>query len=195
MTKLQAGAAFVFLCWGTVSAPIRAQEVVAELDPASTHVDFSVGSTLHTVHGSFKVKSGAVHFDAATNKATGEVVVDATSGDSGDKSRDKKMDHDVLETGKYPTITFRPDRVIGEVAPHGTSHVQVHGIFNIHGADHEVMIPVEVHRDGDRPSVTLRFQIPYVKWGMKNPGNFFLSVDNHVEITIEAVGRVAGGIP
>src|SRR5512140_2042495 len=68
-----------------------AQEAVLELDPAQTQVAFKLGDVLHTVHGTFKLKSGTIHFDPATGHASGQVVVDATSGDSGTHGRDHKM--------------------------------------------------------------------------------------------------------
>jgi polyisoprenoid-binding protein YceI len=43
----------------------RAQDTVVHLDPTQTKVEFSVGSTLPTIHGSFKLKRGKVRFDPA----------------------------------------------------------------------------------------------------------------------------------
>ena len=42
---------------------------------------------------------------------------------------------------KYPEIVFRPDRVDGKVAAEGRSEVQVHGVFAIHGVEHEMLVP------------------------------------------------------
>ena len=44
-------------------AALRAQTIALDLDPAQTQVEFSVGSTLHTVHGTFRLKRGAIQFD------------------------------------------------------------------------------------------------------------------------------------
>jgi len=163
-------------------APALGQEVVLKLDPAHTSVRFTLSATLHTVHGTFQLKHGEVRYDPATRRITGEVVVDATSGNSGEASRDRRMHKDVLESRRYPEIVFTPDRVDGAVAPQDVSEVQVHGTFRIHGADHEITIPVEVRIEHGQVSAKTHFTIPYVKWGMKNPSNFFLHVSDKVEI-------------
>ena len=101
-------------------------------------MQFTFPATLHTVHGSFKLKRGAIRFDPATGKIGGELVVDASSGASGDEGRDRRMHKDILESGRYPEIVFTPDRVDGAIAPQGVSQIQVHGVFRIHGAEHEI---------------------------------------------------------
>src|ERR1700704_5708041 len=103
----------------------RAQEVAAQLDPAQTKIEFKLGSTLHTVEGTFKLKSGAIRFDPATGKMSGSIVVDATSGESGNGGRDRKMHREILESGKYPEIIFTPNEVKGTFDPKGPSRVEV----------------------------------------------------------------------
>lgn len=158
------------------------QEIVLNLDPARTAVRFALPATLHTVHGSFQLKHGSVRFDPATGGITGEIVVDAASGNSGDEGRDRRMHKDVLESRHYAEIVFTPDRVDGAVAPQGTSQIQVHGVFRIHGAQHEITLPVQVQVHNGQATAKTSFSIPYVQWGMKNPSNFFLHVSDKVQI-------------
>src|SRR5260370_40002802 len=66
-----------------------ASEFVLRIDPAQSKVRWILGTTLHTVHGTFAFKNGTLHLDPASGKASGEIVVYATSGDSGNDSRDK----------------------------------------------------------------------------------------------------------
>ncbi len=47
------------------SLPLAAAERAIELDPARTTIGFTVDSSLHTVHGSFKLKRGSLKFDTA----------------------------------------------------------------------------------------------------------------------------------
>jgi polyisoprenoid-binding protein YceI len=68
------------------------------LDPAQMKIDFTLGDALHTVRGAYKLKRGQIRFDPITGKANGAVIVDATSGESGNKSRDKKMHKEDLES-------------------------------------------------------------------------------------------------
>lgn len=174
-----------------IAAPAAAQPVALTLDPAQTKVEYVVGSLLHTVHGTFALKRGNIRFDTGTGKAGGELVVDAASGNSGSEARDKRMHKEIIESGKYPEIVFRPDRVEGAVAPEGKSKVQLHGVFSIHGGDHEMTVPAEVEASGGRYNATVQFAVPYIQWGMKNPSTLFLKVDDKVQITVIAVAKPA----
>ncbi len=189
---LRAARIFVFLLAvsGLVRAA-RAQETVVHLDPAKTKVEFSVGSTLHNVHGTFKLKSGEVRFDPASGKASGAIVVAATSGDSANDGRDKKMHGKVLESEKFPEIVFAPNQVRGKIAAQGTSEVEVSGVFRLHGLDHDLTMTVAVEpRAGNQIQAAAHFGVPYVKWGLKSPSNFFLKVDDTVDVEIHAAGRM-----
>src|SRR6476646_7260108 len=84
------------------SLPLTAAENSIELDPARTSIAFTLGDVLHTVHGTFKLKRGAVKFDSATGSASGEIVVDVASGNSGNSGRDKRMHKEILESVRYP---------------------------------------------------------------------------------------------
>jgi polyisoprenoid-binding protein YceI len=175
-----------FLTALAVCAAARGQEIVLTPDPAAATVQFKLSATLHTVHGSFKLKRGAIRFDPATGKISGEVVVDATSAASGNDGRDRRMHSEILESAKYPEIVFTPDRVDGGVAPQGASQIQVHGTFRIHGAAHEITLPVRVQMNKGQASVKTSFAIPYVQWGMRNPSTTFLHVGDKVEIEAAA---------
>jgi polyisoprenoid-binding protein YceI len=167
-----------------------AQSVQVTLDPARTTINWSLSATMHTVHGTFKLKTGQISFDPTTGVANGELVVDASSGESGNHSRDDKMQKDVLETKRYPEITFLPKKVVGKVPAQGSSTLQVQGTFHIHGADHELTLSLPVVITRSEAKATTAFTIPYEAWGMKNPSNLFLHVDNKVQISVAAVGRI-----
>ena len=173
------------------ASSIPAEDTVLQIDPSRTKVEFTLSDVLHTVHGSFLLKRGDMRFDAATGKASGELVVDATSGASGSVARDRNMHMNVLESARYPEIVFRPDRVEGKVILQGTSHVGLHGMFSIHGAEHEITLPAVVENDDGQYTAIIAFSVPYVQWGMKNPSSLFLRVRDKVEISIHTVARAA----
>src|SRR5271154_1289264 len=162
--------AAIFLMAATFCA--AAQEMTLHLDPSQSSAAFTLAGTGHTVHGTFNLKGGEIHFDPGSGKAGGEIVFDATSGQTGNQSRDRKMHMDVLQSQQYPEVTFRPDHAEGTLAAHGESTLQVHGLFGIHGAEHELTVPVQLALTPDKWTATARFVIPYVAWGLKNPGNF-----------------------
>ena len=96
----------------------------------------------------------------ATGSIEGEVAIDATSGESGNESRDKRMHGEILESAKYPGIVFRPDRVEGKPGPQGALQVKLHGMFAIHGAEHEITVPVDVQAANGKYLATAHFDVP-----------------------------------
>ena len=161
------------------------------LTPDSTHVAWTVGDVLHTVHGTFRLKRGDIVFDPAGGKAGGEVVVDTASGESGSSARDGRMHKNVLESVKFPEASFVPDRMEGAIQLTGTSEIKLHGMFTIHGAAHEITVPVRVIGKGDQIETNIKFEVPFVAWGMKDPSTLFLKVNKLVEIEIESTGRIS----
>lgn len=170
-----------------------AQQVTLQVDPQKTLARFMLDAALHSVHGSFRAKAGSLQFDPASGAISGELVIDAKSGQSGNGMRDRKMHKDVIESDAYPDIVFRPDRVSGSVAPQGKSSVRVHGTIRIHGVDREIEVPVVFEMGTGSWTADVHFSIPYAKWGMKNPSNLFLRVSDTVEIDLTASGAVASG--
>lgn len=189
------GLAVVAFTSAFVLAPaVGAQETVVNLDPARTKVEFTLGATAHTVHGEFKLRSGQIRFDKTTGKASGSIAVDATTGDSGSNGRDKKMHREVLESEKYPEIVFAPEQVQGAISPHGSSQVQVSGTLRLHGQDHPMTLSFSVQSDsGNQLQASTHFEVPYEKWGLRNPSSFFLRVNDSVDIDIHAVGELSPG--
>jgi polyisoprenoid-binding protein YceI len=168
-----------------------AQAVTFQFDPSHTTVTWTLGDVLHTVRGTFQLKSGSLQLDPASGKANGDIVVDAKSGQSGSSLRDRKMHREILESDRYPEIAFRPDHINGPVKLQGKSSVQVHGTFGIHGGEHELAAPAEVEISGDRWNATLHFAVPYENWGMKNPSTLFLKVGDSVQIDLVAMGSLS----
>ena len=172
------------------AASLLGQERVFRLNPAQSEVDFTLADVLHTVHGKFQLKSGVLRFDPATGVASGELVVDATTGNSGSNARDKKMKRDILETQQFPTIVFTPQKVVGAVAPTGGSQVQMQGVMTLHGQPHPMSLVVPVEVSGSSASALVHFEVPYQQWGLKNPSTLFLRVSDKVEIDVHAVGTL-----
>ena len=189
-TRRTSPSIFIALALLCASRPAFAQSQELRLDfaPSNTSIKFTLGDILHTVHGWFQLRQGDVEYDLRTTAVRGALVVDAPSGQSGNHARDRKMHREILESDRYPEIVFRPDHVEGGVAPSGISTVQVHGVFSIHGSDHEITMPVRVEVFPDHWIADSHFNVPYVKWGIKNPSTLFLRVSESVGIDVHATG-------
>ncbi len=193
VTKAMANRLKLLCLVALFSTTLFAQEQVFNLDPAQSQVAWTLGDVLHTVKGTFHLKSGILRFDSATGSASGELVVDAASGESGNGTRDKKMKREVLETDKYPTIVFAPQHLTGTLAPNGGSQVQLQGTMTLHGQPHPMTIVVPVQVSGTQASAYVHFEVPYVDWGLKNPSTLFLRVSKTVDIDVRAVGTLTSG--
>ena len=179
------------ICFLLMLAGLARAQSVFSLDASQSSAAFTLPDVLHTVHGSFKVKRGSIQFDPSSGSASGEIVVDATSGDSGSEARDKRMHKNILESQKFPEITFVPSRVRGAVSANGESKVEIDGTFTIHGASHPLTASAVVNASGDLLRAKVHFAVPYVSWGMKNPSTLFLRCAESVDIDLEATGHVS----
>ena len=169
-------------CCGAVFAADQA----FVLDPAKTEIAFTVHSTLHTVHGTFKLKNGNLRIDPENGQASGAIVIDVSSGQSGSGSRDKRMQNEILESQKYPEAVFAPDRMEGHLASEGASEIDLHGRFKIHGSEHDLTLHFQIQANANQYAASTHFAIPYIAWGLKNPSNFLLKVDDKVEMEVRS---------
>jgi len=167
-----------------------AQETTLVLDPEKTTVSFSLEATLHTVHGRFRLKSGVIQFNPAIGAASGSAVVDATSGETGNSRRDRNMHKDVLQSERYPEITFTPTRVTGSFVAQGESSVTVDGVLRLRGVEHAIALPFKNQTSDGALQATTQFTIPYVAWGLRNPSSFLRHVAEKVEVSIAAEGKL-----
>jgi polyisoprenoid-binding protein YceI len=166
--------------------------VTLHLDPVRTEIHWTLAGTLHTVHGTFRLKGGMTSFNPQTGAAQGEILVDVTSGESGNPSRDSRMHKAVLESEKYPQAIFHPTRVTGALKAGATQTITVEGTLTIHGADHPLKLEIKVQVDGHDAVATMQFSVPYVAWGMKDPSSTLLRVGKEVAVDVVAKGKVDG---
>jgi len=168
----------------------QARGIDIKIDPATTVIHWTLGDVLHTVRGTFKLKSGLVHLYPETGAVTGSVVVDATSGESGNSMRDQVMHSKILESSRYPTITFLPRHLNSKFDPNQEQALTVDGMLNLHGQDHPLQLTVRVHPASGPITLNTHFTVPYVQWGLKDPSTFVLRVDKDVSIDIEATAQL-----
>ena len=170
-------------------APALQQTFVA--NPDASEVKMTLKTTHEVVNGTFHIQSGSLEFDRSAAKMSGSVVVLAGSGKTGNGSRDKKMNKDILEVEQHATVSFEPKVYAGAIAPSGDSTIQVTGIFTLLGTPHEITIPVLVHLDGTNATAKAHFVVPYIQWGLKDPSFLFWKADKDVAIDLFLAGRLS----
>jgi polyisoprenoid-binding protein YceI len=187
--------AVLLLCIAVLAGfapPVRASRpLLISLDPESTSISFTLDAVAHTVHGTARLKGGAMRYEPSSGEISGEVVVDARSLVTGRKGRDEDMHEKVLESSLYPDIIFRPERADGSFDPSDRSGLVVSGTIEIHGEGHEISLPLTVSLSGQRFEATGSLQVPYVEWGMNDPSFFVFRVAKVVHVQIEASGTVS----
>jgi polyisoprenoid-binding protein YceI len=167
----------------------RARASAWELDPSATRIEFSVRSLSVThVDGRFRLTSGRVTLvEDAPSRSTVEVVIDATSVDTGEPKRDTHLrSADFLDVDHHPSITFRSTG-IEQV---GDDHWKVAGALTLLDATRPVVLDVQratVH--GNRADAHASVTIDRRDFGMTYAG---FAVGKEVTITIDAVGRQGG---
>lgn len=169
---------------------LRAQEHY-RLDPATSEVHFTLGASGHDVVGVFHLSGGDFNFNRTTGAMSGKISADAASGNSDNKSRDKKMTTDQLKAADFPEVAFTPTKFTGNIQATGDSTVQVEGNFTLLGQSHPLTLPMTIHFDGDHLTATGSFKVPFVSWGVKDPSVMFLKVAKEVKIDLKLSGTRA----
>lgn len=186
-----AAALVLSLCAGVALAQQPQKQITVHFNSAQTQIHWTLSDVLHTVHGTFNLKGGVLTFDPATGAAEGELLVDLDSGNSGDKTRDRLMKKNVLQTETYPQAIYHPEKIAGVLRPGMTQQMTVDGTFTIHGKDHPLRMIVQAQMSGDgQVTATTHFAVPYVAWGMKDPSTFILRVGKQVDVDVTAHGSV-----
>jgi polyisoprenoid-binding protein YceI len=168
-----------------------AQHQTFVVNPDASEVKMTLKTTHELVNGTFHVQSGSIEFDRSTPKMSGSVVVLAGSGKTGNDSRDKKMNKDILQVEQHATVSFEPKSYAGTIAPSGDSTIQIAGIFTLLGMPHEITIPILVHLEGTTAAAKAHFVVPYIQWGLKNPSFLIWKADNDVAIDLFLTGKLS----
>ena len=168
-----------------------AQNQTFIVNPDASEVKMTLKTTHELVNGTFHVQSGSIDFDRSAPKMSGSVVVLAGSGKTGNNSRDKKMNKDILEVNRHATVSFEPKTYTGAIAASGDSTIQVTGIFTLLGTPHEIAVPMLVHLDGANATAKAHLVVPYVQWGLKDPSFLILKVEHDVAIDLFLTGRLS----
>ena len=180
--------------------PGNGSHAVLTLDPSATQIHYTVQGWPHVTHGTFRLDRGVIEIDPATGNAAGKIVVSAASGDSGSAMRDREMKDSILDVRRFPSIVFSPQSAQGHRTPQGAFPAIVNGKLTLHGQSHPFTMNVSVRPDADNSfTLTTRFTIPYVAWGLKNPSILIFRCADTVYVDVSARGRAtwesaAGGL-
>jgi polyisoprenoid-binding protein YceI len=184
--------AFAVVALAFIVAPAAlAQHQTFAISPDASEVKMTLKTTHELVKGTFHIQSGSINFDRTTSLISGIVIVAAGSGKTGNDSRDKKMNKDILKVDQYTTVSFGPKTYSGTIASSGDSIIQVSGVFTLIGTSHDLTIPMQIHIDGSKATAKAQFVVPYVQWGLKNPSFMIWKANDNVAMELNLVGQVS----
>jgi len=105
---------FAVFALAAVLAPVAiAQHQTFAVNSEASEVKMTLNTTHEVVVGTFHIQSGSIEFDRGAPKMSGSVIVLAGSGKTGNNSRDKKMNNDILKVEQYATVSFEPKTYAG----------------------------------------------------------------------------------
>ena len=183
---------FAVLALAVILGPAAlAQHQTFTVNPDASDVKMKLNTTHEVVNGTFHVQSGSIDFDRTASNISGTVIVAAGSGKTGNDSRDRKMNKDILKVDQFATVSFAPKTYDGMIAASGDSAIQVSGVFTLLGTPHDLTIPMQIHIDGSKATAKGQFVVPYVQWGLKNPSFLIWKAENNVGIDLNLVGQIS----
>jgi polyisoprenoid-binding protein YceI len=183
---------FAVLALAVILAPAAlAQHQTFAVNPDASEVKMTLKTTRELVNGAFHIQSGSVEFDRSAATMSGSVVVLAGSGKTGNGSRDKRMNKEILQVEQHATVSFEPKSYAGAIAPSGDSTIQATGIFTLLGTPHEITIPILVHLEGTTATAKAHFVLPYIQWGLKDPSFLIWKADHDVAIDLFLTGQLS----
>jgi polyisoprenoid-binding protein YceI len=183
---------FAVLALAVILAPASlAQQQTFAVDAGASEVKMTLKTTHELVNGTFHIQSGSVEFDRNTPKMSGSVVVLAGSGKTGNGSRDKKMNKEILQVEHYATVSFEPKSYAGVIGPSGDSTIQVTGTFTLVSRPHDITVPMVVRLEGTTATAKIHFIVPYIQWGLKDPSFLFWKADHDVAIELFLAGQLS----
>ncbi len=89
-----------------------------------------------------------------------------------------------LETARYPTATFKADRITPPQvsADAGPVNLAGHGRLTLHGVSHDVDVPLTVQRNGDRIELVGSVGLEMPDYGIEVPQIGFTQAEPHAII-------------
>jgi polyisoprenoid-binding protein YceI len=183
---------FAVLALAVLFAPAAlAQHETFTVNADTSEVKITLKTTHELVNGAFHIQSGSIDFDRGAPKMSGSVAVLAGSGKTGNGSRDKRMNKEILQVEQHATISFEPKSYTGVIPPSGESNLQVTGTFTLLGTPHEITIPMLVHLESTTATAKAHFEVPYIQWGLKDPSFLFWKAEKDVAVDLFLNGQLA----
>jgi len=151
--------------------------------------EFHAEDTYDSFDGKTGAVSGSIVADPAKPAASSVTLsIDMSTLDTGVALRNKEMKDIYLQTGKFPTASFKSVSVAGpaSVAAGTPADVNVTGDFTLHGVTKRMTFPVRVVLLADgRIHATTNFKVKMPDFGINVPHNILVTVEDMVPVRLD----------
>ena len=144
--------------------------------------EFHAEDTYDSFDGKTGAVSGTIVADAAKPAASSVTInVDMSTLDTGNSLRNREMKELYLQTGKFPTASFKSVSVSGALPD-----LTVTGDFTLHGVTKRMTFPVHVALLNDgRVHATTNFKVKMPDFGINVPHNILVTVEDSVPVRLD----------
>ena len=180
------------LAFASLQSPLRADEYVVE--PSHTSVIFGISHYGYSfTYGRFNKVSGDFTLDPAKPEAASfTLAIDAASIDTNDAKRDDHLrGPDFLNTGEFPVISFKSNKVAVKKEGETTVYV-VSGELTMHGETKPVTLNLQKLGEGPGPTgqgfytgFNCQTKLNRSEWGMTK---MIPNIGDEVAVTISFEG-------
>ncbi len=120
-----------------------------QIDPDHSTVNFKIRHLLSNVRGSFDQFEGKFDYEPGKPESwSAEATIQATSINTNVKQRDDHLrSGDFFEVAKYPTLTFKSEKVTDATE----TTAKLHGVLSLHGVEKPVVLDLEIHGVANDP--------------------------------------------
>ena len=114
-----------------------------QIDPDHSTVNFKIRHLLSNVRGSFDQFEGKFDYEPGKPESwSAEATIQAASINTNVKQRDDHLrSGDFFEVAKYPTLTFKSEKVTDATE----TTAKLHGVLSLHGVEKPVVLDLEIH--------------------------------------------------
>jgi polyisoprenoid-binding protein YceI len=183
--------------------------VTLPIDAEKSALTFSIHRPGETIEGTAHTFTGEVVFDPADPQAGGSVVlrVVASSLETGNGMRDRKMRGSHLEVERFPEIGFRSTSIqVGSEreapspspAPGGKEpgrvlqrKALVEGVLSLHGVDRAIMVPASIRYDNGTLTAEGNVDLTYSDFSIAIPRFLWLVMDDEIKVRFRFVASAA----
>ncbi|HKB07274.1 MAG TPA: YceI family protein [Candidatus Polarisedimenticolia bacterium] len=205
--RRSAMAALLVLCVGPVAAADRSPRTLA-IDPKASVLTFTIKRPGETIEGTAHTFTGEVVLDPGDLSAASSVVlrVVASSLETGNGMRDRKMRGSHLEVERFPEIAFRSTSIqVGserEAASPSPSpggepgrvlqrKAIVEGVLSLHGVDRTIMVPASIRYDNGTLTAEGTVDLTYSDFSIAIPRFLWLVMDDEIKVRFRFVASAA----